>query len=46
MKNKIKAALLLGLLASGSAYAARMVCDYCNINGETGEMTCYNCRIG
>lgn len=46
MKKKIMAALLLGLVASGSAYAARMVCEYCNINGETGAMTCYNCKIG
>lgn len=46
MKNKMRAAILLGLLASGSVFAARMVCEYCNINGETGEMVCYNCKIG
>ena len=46
MKKKMAAVLAICILASGSAFAARMVCEYCNINGETGEMVCYNCKIG
>lgn len=46
MKNLAKIVVVGAVLVSGYAYAAKMVCEWCNINGETGEIVCYNCKIG
>lgn len=45
MKKKMAAVLAICILASGSAFAARMVCEKCIVL-TNGDITCYNCTIG
>lgn len=42
MKKTLAAVFAICVLASGSAFAARMVCERCIVL-TNGDITCYNC---